>query len=115
MAEVTILTVGCDWALRQAPAGALTQPHSVSFAENLQECREILGKRRFDILVIGPELDEAGQNDASKLATRHNAQSVLIYGGNAAPFVPAKHYVPVHGPMAELMSALERAAIATKE
>ncbi len=110
MAEVSILTVGCDWSLRQAPAGALGRPHSVSFAEDLAECQTILGERRFHVLVIGPALGEGDQNAAAELAKRNGARSLLLYAGNAAPLVPADAAVGVRWTMLELVKALEQLA-----
>ncbi|MBV8207826.1 MAG: hypothetical protein JO041_13615 [Acidobacteria bacterium] len=107
VSEIAILTVGCNWALRQAPAGALSEPHSVSFAENLQECAEALNQRSFRVLVIGPDLDEAGQNRAVELGRQHKARTVLLFAGNAPPVVDADVAVPVRGPMRGLMNALE--------
>jgi DNA-binding NtrC family response regulator len=110
MAEISILTVGCDWALRQAPAGALARAHSVTFAESVQECREKLRKQHFDVLVIGPDGGEAAQNAASRAAEEHGTRRLLLYHGEAAPAVAAEAQVSLEARLGALISALEQIA-----
>ena len=110
MPEIAILTVGCDWALRQSPAGALARAHSVSFAESLEDCRDRLQKQHFDVLVIGPEGGEAAQVEASRAAEQQRTRRLLLYRGEAPPQVPAEAYVSLQQDLGALMNALERIA-----